>query len=211
MSTVAAAHPPSRYVSSADFERSPHLEGAASFRELVRLVCVGALFPRYAGVLWVRRRRGEPEQLARLLGAAETVRRTTGIAYTVSYRTRVELARDALQSRLGQEGFDAALAAGRSMPLNQLTALLDDALPVSASETVTPEPRSATILSPREQEVLHLVAEGRSNKQIARELIIAESTAKSYVTGVFNKLGVDTRAHAVAVAAQRGLLEPGDS
>jgi NarL family two-component system response regulator YdfI len=54
--------------------------------------------------------------------------------------------------------------------------------------------------------VLQLVAEGRSNKQIAKELIIAVSTAKYYVTGVFNKLGVDSRAQAVAVAAQQGLL-----
>jgi DNA-binding NarL/FixJ family response regulator len=64
----------------------------------------------------------------------------------------------------------------------------------------------ATILSPRKHEVLRLVAEGHSNKQIAKELIIAASTAKYYVTGVFNKLGVDSRAQAVAVAAQRGLL-----
>jgi DNA-binding NarL/FixJ family response regulator len=54
--------------------------------------------------------------------------------------------------------------------------------------------------------VLRLVAEGRSNKEIAKELIIAQSTAKYYVTGVFNKLGVDSRAQAVAVAAQQGLL-----
>ena len=51
------------------------------------------------------------------------------------------------------------------------------------------------------------MAEGFPNKQIAKELIIAESTAKSYVTGIFNKLTVDSRAHAVAVAAQRGLRE----
>jgi NarL family two-component system response regulator YdfI len=50
------------------------------------------------------------------------------------------------------------------------------------------------------------VAGGFSNKQIAKELIIADSTAKYYVTSIFNKLGVDTRAQAVAVAAQRGLL-----
>jgi DNA-binding NarL/FixJ family response regulator len=70
----------------------------------------------------------------------------------------------------------------------------------------TAQERGSTILSPREQDVLRLVAEGRSNKEIAKELIIAQSTAKYYVTGVFNKLGVDSRAQAVAVAAQQGLL-----
>jgi DNA-binding NarL/FixJ family response regulator len=73
-------------------------------------------------------------------------------------------------------------------------------------EKVVQEARLSTVLSPREQDVLRLVAEGRSNKEIAKELIIAASTAKYYVTGVFNKLGVDSRAQAVAVAAQQGLL-----
>lgn len=64
----------------------------------------------------------------------------------------------------------------------------------------------SSLLSPREQEVLLLVAEGLTNKQIAAKLIVAEGTVKYYVTSVFNKLGVDTRAQAVAVAAQRDLL-----
>jgi predicted ATPase/DNA-binding CsgD family transcriptional regulator len=63
-----------------------------------------------------------------------------------------------------------------------------------------------SLLSPRERETLQLVAQGLSNKQIAKQLVVAESTAKSFVTGMFNKLGVDRRAQAVAVAAQRGLL-----
>jgi DNA-binding NarL/FixJ family response regulator len=83
--------------------------------------------------------------------------------------------------------------------------LLDGAAQDGASEKGAQQ-RGPTILSPREQDVLRLVAEGRSNKQIAKELIIAQSTAKYYVTGVFNKLGVDSRAQAVAVAAQQGLL-----
>jgi len=54
--------------------------------------------------------------------------------------------------------------------------------------------------------VLHLVAQGFPNKQIAQELIVAESTVRYHLTSIFNKLGVDTRTHAVAVAAQRGLI-----
>jgi len=61
-------------------------------------------------------------------------------------------------------------------------------------------------LSPRELEVLGLVAQGAGNKQIARKLRIGERTVKAHVTGVFNKLGVTTRAQAVAVALQKGLL-----
>jgi DNA-binding NarL/FixJ family response regulator len=54
--------------------------------------------------------------------------------------------------------------------------------------------------------VLRLVAAGQSNKQIARALGIAERTAKFHVTSIFQKLGADNRAQAVALAGQRGLL-----
>jgi two-component system, NarL family, response regulator LiaR len=54
--------------------------------------------------------------------------------------------------------------------------------------------------------VLLLVAEGFSNKQIAKRLGVAERTAKFHVTSVLNKLGADTRARAVAVAVQQGLV-----
>jgi DNA-binding NarL/FixJ family response regulator len=67
--------------------------------------------------------------------------------------------------------------------------------------------RRTTQLSEREREVLRLVAEGRSAKQIARALTIAERTVKFHLTSIFNKLGAENRAQAVAIAAQRGLLE----
>jgi NarL family two-component system response regulator YdfI len=55
--------------------------------------------------------------------------------------------------------------------------------------------------------VLRLVAEGLTNKEIAHQLIVAENTVKTHVTSLFNKLGVDSRAQAVAVAANEGLLD----
>ena len=61
-------------------------------------------------------------------------------------------------------------------------------------------------LSNREREVLRLVAAGQSNKQIARTLSIAERTVKFHVTSLFQKLGADNRAQAVARAAEQGLL-----
>jgi DNA-binding CsgD family transcriptional regulator len=61
-------------------------------------------------------------------------------------------------------------------------------------------------LSEREAEVLRLVAQGLSSKAIARHLILSPSTVNQHVKSIFNKLGVDTRAQAVAVAVQRGLL-----
>src|SRR5262245_26925364 len=62
------------------------------------------------------------------------------------------------------------------------------------------------LLSPRELAVLRLVAAGQSNQQIAESLGITERTIKFHVTAIFNKLGADNRAQAVALAARRGLL-----
>ncbi|MGH2347919.1 MAG: response regulator [bacterium] len=67
-------------------------------------------------------------------------------------------------------------------------------------------PRRSTALSRREREVLKMVADGRSNKQIARALKITERTVKFHVTTILNKLGAENRAQAVALAVQRGLL-----
>ena len=61
-------------------------------------------------------------------------------------------------------------------------------------------------LSKREYEILQLINDGLSNQQIADSLFITERTARFHVTSIFNKLGADNRAQAVALATQRGLL-----
>jgi len=60
-------------------------------------------------------------------------------------------------------------------------------------------------LTPREREVLRLVAAGRSNKEIAATLRVSERTAKFHVTAILSKLGAENRAQAVAIAARFGL------
>jgi DNA-binding NarL/FixJ family response regulator len=61
-------------------------------------------------------------------------------------------------------------------------------------------------LTGREHGVIRLVAAGLSNRQIAKALGITERTVKFHVTSIFNKLGAENRAQAVALAGQRGLL-----
>ncbi|MCC5580286.1 response regulator transcription factor [Microtetraspora sp. AC03309] len=61
-------------------------------------------------------------------------------------------------------------------------------------------------LSARELEVLHLIAEGATNREAAARLFISEATVKSHVLHIYAKLGVNDRAAAVAVAFRRGLL-----
>jgi DNA-binding NarL/FixJ family response regulator len=62
-------------------------------------------------------------------------------------------------------------------------------------------------LSPRELEVLALLAEGLSNRQIADRLVISEKTAIRHVSNIFGKLGVGTRAQAVRIAVEQGLAD----
>jgi len=64
----------------------------------------------------------------------------------------------------------------------------------------------ALALTPRETEVLALLAEGLSNKLIADRLKISEHTAKFHVNALFAKLGAETRTEAVVLAVRRGLL-----
>ena len=62
-------------------------------------------------------------------------------------------------------------------------------------------------LSPREIDVLRLIAAGNSNKIIADQLSIGEATVKSHVTNILSKLGANDRAHAVTIALKRGIIE----
>ncbi len=62
-------------------------------------------------------------------------------------------------------------------------------------------------LSAREIEVLRLIAKGRANKEIARELAISENTVKDHLKNILSKLHVSARTEAVTAAAQRGIIE----
>ncbi|TFG72868.1 MAG: response regulator transcription factor [Anaerolineales bacterium] len=69
-----------------------------------------------------------------------------------------------------------------------------------------PQQAELGTLSGREAQVLILLAQGATNKEIALKLSIAERTVKAHVTNLFNKLGASSRAEAVAIAMRSGLL-----
>jgi DNA-binding NarL/FixJ family response regulator len=62
-------------------------------------------------------------------------------------------------------------------------------------------------LSPREIEVLRLIAAGNANKLIADQLSISEETVKSHVTNILSKLGANDRTHAVTIGLRRGIID----
>jgi DNA-binding CsgD family transcriptional regulator len=163
------------------------------------------------------------EPRARLLGAADALVQTTGAGFPVEPGGQEVVA---LRQRLAQEGegeerrLAAAYREGRALPFDAAAALaltlLDEAAGALPGQEAAPggvrgpglppRPPDGSPLTAREREVLRLVAQGLSSRVIGRRLFLAPSTVNYHLTSVFNKLGVGTRAQAVAVAARRGLL-----
>ena len=73
---------------------------------------------------------------------------------------------------------------------------------VGSGAAMGPEP-----LTPRELEVVRLVARGASNREIARDLRLSEATVKTHLLHIFEKLGVSDRTSAVTTALERGLIQ----
>ena len=113
-------------------------------------------------------------------------------------RTRGRLAEVlvAAGDRSADDVVAAALATARDLGAKPLEESLGQVLPRGARGTLTP----------RESEVLALLAEGRSNGEIGRALFISTKTASVHVSNILAKLGVASRGEAVAVAREAGLL-----
>src|SRR5205807_906112 len=102
----------------------------------------------------------------------------------------------AVRTALGDEAFAAAWAEGEVMSLDEAAAYALALEPPAARRA--PSRGIAATLSPREQEVASLIADGKTNREIAEALVIAEPTAERHVANIFTKLGVRSRAQVAA-------------
>ncbi|HEY6744693.1 MAG TPA: response regulator transcription factor [Mycobacteriales bacterium] len=100
------------------------------------------------------------------------------------------------------------VAAGEALLAPSVTRRLIEQV-VSAGLAPSMAPRGTPELTPREREVLILLARGRSNAEIAAELVLADQTVKTHVSHVLTKLGLRDRAQAVVHAYETGLVRPG--
>jgi DNA-binding NarL/FixJ family response regulator len=105
-------------------------------------------------------------------------------------------------------GVVRAAVAGETLISPRIAGMVVGRLRELMPETEAPEPAPSDrgVLSPREAEVLRLVAAGRDNPDIARELYISQSTVKRHVEAILDKLGVDNRVQAAVAAVRRRLV-----
>jgi DNA-binding CsgD family transcriptional regulator len=95
------------------------------------------------------------------------------------------------------------LTRGKTVPVE---VRVEVPVPVTGPFTVNTARVEALGITPRELEVLQLIAEGLSTKQMAGRLFVSENTVKTHTSHVFEKLGANRRTQAVQLAKEQGLL-----
>jgi predicted ATPase/DNA-binding NarL/FixJ family response regulator len=145
---------------------------------------------------------------ARLLGAATCLREAIGHAFVLPELATFERTEREIRSRLDPEAFAAAWNSGSAadieQPLAEASAFLASLIePVRSLERNSPA--NPYHLTPREQEVLRLLVQGHSDREIADSLYISLRTAQTHVANLLAKLEVNNRAEAAARAVRQGL------
>ena len=147
-------------------------------------------------------REQQPARAARLLGAAEALRhKTSAPVKPIRLKTYQHIV-DRGKAQLSEQAWDAAWAVGRAMPL-------DDAIDYALSVGEQPEPCATpeiSVLSKRETEVLRLVVDGQTNREIADALFISPRTVAQHLRSIYDKLDVDSRTAAATWAVRNGLV-----
>ena len=122
------------------------------------------------------------------------------LGYLTKSASRADIERAVKAAAAGQAVLDAGVQA-------RLLASVSG-VPGSAPSAPAPESRPGD-LTAREAEVLRLIAEGRSNHEIGRELFVSEATVKTHVNRIFTKTGSRDRAQAIRYAYTHGYAQPG--
>jgi predicted ATPase/DNA-binding CsgD family transcriptional regulator len=147
---------------------------------------------------------GEAERAARLIGAARAQRDRLGLRYRVREdQAALEDAMAVTRDALGEHAFAAAWRAGQTLSPGQAVAEAQDPF-ISSKSPVGPAHES---LTPREVEILRLLAAGMTNPDIAAQLFLSVRTVENHVAHILAKLGVRTRT-AAAAAAHIALAPP---
>jgi predicted ATPase/DNA-binding CsgD family transcriptional regulator len=151
---------------------------------------------------FLERRRGQPWLAARLGGTAEAVTEAVNVPLVVPPPRQYASWVAELRAEIGDVAFEGAWSAGRVLSVSD-----------AVDEALAPLGRDAgaiAALSPREREVLALIAQGKPDRAIADELFLSVRTVEGHVARMLTKLGVRSRAEAIGFAAAKGLAGEGE-
>ena len=150
----------------------------------------------------------------RIFAAAAALRAPLKSVIDSADRPAYEQTLQALRTDLGQERFAAAWVEGEALLLSEAIekALVPALTPADAARLSQAEADKLKFggLSPRERETAALIAEGKTNREIAEIMVVREKTIETYVTRILNKLGFDSRVQIATWAVTIGLTEPND-
>ena len=162
-----------------------------------------------AGLARVALEADHPATAAQLLGAADTELERTGMRFDAFERVGRDEAEASARAALGEEAFTSAHTSGRTLTRAAWFAAADDivsALEEADSACEDRGSRAIAGLTRRERDILLLVAEGLSDRDVAEALFVSQGTVRSHLTNIFGKLGVGSRTAAVAAARRLGIL-----
>ena len=145
-------------------------------------------------------RRRRPGLAARLCGAAEALTELAGVPLVVPPPSQYARLVAELRAELGDDAFASAWSAGRALSAS-------DAIEEALVPPSVPGEAATATLSPRELEVLSLLARGRSDRMTAEELFLSVRTVEGHVARILTKLGVRTREEASRTVGPGGLVE----
>ena len=158
----------------------------------------------------------DPGWSARLHGAADQALADLGHPLEPLEGRLADLDRQRLRAAMGAEAFEAEYGAGRTLDLpraaHQARQRIQAGRAVQRAGALMSEPDAAvpgdavTVLTPRELDVLKLVAQGLSNSDIAQRLVLSEHTVHRHLANILRKLNLSSRAAAAAWGVRTGLV-----
>jgi non-specific serine/threonine protein kinase len=149
---------------------------------------------------------GDPERAARLFAASAALLEAIGVPLAPVDQVALHRDLEATRARLGAPAWEQAWAAGAALSTEDAIslALADDDPPAGTAGPTGGEAGPGR-LSPRERQVSQLIAQGLTNRQIARALSISEKTVGSHVDHIMTKLDLRSRTRIAVWAIQHGL------
>jgi DNA-binding CsgD family transcriptional regulator len=147
-----------------------------------------------------------PGWSARLHGAAGQALADQGHALAPLEARLADLDRQRLRAAMGDEAFEDEYAVGRALDPAQVLTVLGRTNAAAGPARAAVSGEAVSVLTPRELDVLKLVAQGLSSPDIARRLVLSEHTVHRHLANILRKLGLSSRAAAVAWGVRAGLV-----